>query len=84
MLIDMKPAARQQLTLDLGSDIHENLTRLMQGMDEVNQRFRRGTLYLASVGTAGRHRASSMKQEWLSSGFTTDWVGLAVVGRGPQ
>ena len=80
MLMDLQPATRQQLTLDLDADMPENRVQLMQAMDEVNQRFGRGTLSLASAGTAGRHRAWSMKQERLSSGFTTDWEGLAVVG----
>lgn len=79
MLMDLQPATRQQLTLDLDSDMPENRIRLMQAMDEVNQRFGRGTLHLASAGTAGRHRAWAMKQERLSSGFTTDWGELAVV-----
>lgn len=79
MLMDLQPAMRQQLTLDLDEDMPENRIRLMQAMDEVNQRFGRGTLHLASAGTAGRHRAWSMKQERLSSGFTTDWEGLLCV-----
>jgi DNA polymerase V len=82
MLMDLQPATRQQLTLDLDADMPENRVRLMQAMDEVNQRYGRGTLSLASVGTAGRHRAWSMKQERLSSGFTTDWDGLACVNNG--
>jgi DNA polymerase V len=77
MLMDLQPATRQQLTLDLHEDMPENRIRLMQAMDQVNQRFGRGTLLLASAGTAGRHRAWSMKQERLSSGYTTDWEGLA-------
>jgi DNA polymerase V len=68
------------MTLDLDAVMPENRTRLMQAMDEVNQRFGRGTLHLDSAGTAGRHRAWSMKQERSSSGFTTDWEGLAAVG----
>lgn len=59
----------------------ENRICLMQAMDDVNQRFGRGTLHLASTGTAGRHRAWSMNRERLSSGFMTDWGGLAVVGK---
>jgi DNA polymerase V len=79
MLMDLQPATRQQMTLDLDEEMPENRIRLMQAMDEVNQRFGRGTLHLASAGTAGRHRAWSMKQERRSPGFTTDWGGLACV-----
>lgn len=81
MLMDLQPATRQQLTLDLDADMPANRVRLMQAMDEVNQRFGRGTLHLASAGTAGRHRAWCMKQERLSSGFTTDWRGLVKTTR---
>lgn len=79
MLMDLQPVTRKQMTLDLDADMPENRTRLMQAMDEVNQRFGHGTLSLASAGTAGRHHAWSMKQERLSPGFTTDWEGLPVV-----
>ncbi|WP_228768252.1 DUF4113 domain-containing protein [Limnohabitans sp. DM1] len=79
MLMDLQPATRQQLTLDLDADMPENRIRLMQAMDEVNQRYGRGTLKLASAGAPRTRKLWAMKQDRLSSGFTTDWEGLAVV-----
>jgi DNA polymerase V len=78
MLMDLQPATRQQLTLYLDADMPENRMRLMQAMDQINSRFGRGSVTLGSAGTAGRDRTWVMKQDRLSSGFTTDWGGLAV------
>ena len=78
MLMDLQPATRQQRTLDLDADMPENRARLMQAMDALNQRFGRGTLNLASAGTAGRQRVWTMKQERLTPAYTTDWADLVV------
>jgi DNA polymerase V len=80
MLMDLQPATRQQLTLDLDADMPENRIRLMQAMDQINQRYGRGSLVLGSAGGIGAQPVWGMKQERLSSGFTTDWRGLAVAG----
>ncbi|WP_312260632.1 Y-family DNA polymerase [Limnohabitans sp.] len=80
MLMDLQPATRQQLTLDLDADMPENRVRLMQAMDQINSRFGRGSLVLGSAGGIGAQPVWGMKQDRLSSGFTTDWGGLAVVG----
>ena len=78
MLMDLQPATRQQLTLDLDADMPENRIRLMQAMDQINRRYGRGSLVLGSAGGIGALPVWGMKQERLSSGFTTDWRGLAV------
>jgi DNA polymerase V len=78
MLMDLQPATRQQLTLDLDADMPENRIRLMQAMDQINRRYGRGSLVLGSAGGIGAQPVWGMKQERLSSGFTTDWRGLAV------
>ena len=44
-----------------------------QALDSINQKHGRGTLHLASAGTAGRHRTWVMKQERKTPGYTTDW-----------
>ena len=80
MLMDLQPATRQQLTLDLDADMPENRIRLMQAMDQINRRYGRGSLVLGSAGGIGAQPVWGMKQERLSSGFTTDWRGLAVAG----
>ena len=76
MLMDLQPATRQQLTLDLDADMPENRIRLMQAMDQINRRYGRGSLVLGSAGGIGAQPVWGMKQERLSSGFTTDWLGL--------
>ena len=82
MLMDLQPATRQQLTLDLHADMPENRIRLMQTMDQINCRHGRGSLVLGSAGGIGALPVWVMKQVRLSSGFTTDWAGLAVAGEG--
>jgi DNA polymerase V len=79
MLMDLQPATREQLTLDFDEVMPENRVRLMDAMDQVNQRYGRGTLKLASAGAPKAIKLWAMKQERISSGFTTDWAGLAFV-----
>ena len=78
MLKDLQPATREQLTLDFDEAMPENRVRLMEAMDQVNQRYGRGTLKLASAGAPRAHKLWAMKQDRMSTGFTTDWGGLAV------
>jgi DNA polymerase V len=84
MLMDLQPATNEQLTLDLGLDLDtnmpENRIRLIQAMDQINRSYGRGCLVLGSTGSIGELLVWGMKQERLSSGFTTDWAGLAVAG----
>jgi nucleotidyltransferase/DNA polymerase involved in DNA repair len=80
MLMDLQPATREQLTLDFDETMPENRVRLMLAMDQLNQRYGRGSLVLGSTGGIGALPVWGMKQERLSSGFTTDWAGLAVAG----
>lgn len=51
----------------------------MQALDAMNQRFRRGTIALASTGLADEQRQWTVKQERRTPGYTTDWDGLAWV-----
>lgn len=81
MLMDLQSANTKQLSLELGTDEPETRTRLMQALDDINSKWGRGTLHLASAGTAGtagKHRVWEMKQERKSPGYTTDWKGLTV------
>lgn len=73
MLMDLQPNTREQLSLQLSHEEPETRTRLMQALDSINQKHGRGTLHLASAGTAGRHRTWVMKQERKTPGYTTDW-----------
>jgi DNA polymerase V len=53
----------------------ENRTRLMLAMDQLNQRYGRGTLKLGSAGAPKAMKLWAIRQERMSSGFTTDWRG---------
>jgi nucleotidyltransferase/DNA polymerase involved in DNA repair len=49
-----------------------------KALDSLNLRYGRGTVRLASAGTAEKKRQWTIKQERLSPGYTTDWRGIAV------
>jgi DNA polymerase V len=80
MLLDLQPANRLQMSLDLSTSAHsqqpDNRTRLMQTMDRINQRYGRGTLGLASAGLGGANRIWTMKQAHKTQAYTTDWNDL--------
>lgn len=78
--MDLQANSTEQLSLDLGEEDPVTRQRLMQALDQINQRYGRGTLHLASAGTAGKRRVWEMKQERKTAGFTTDWEGLVVAG----
>lgn len=78
MLMDLQPITSEQLSLCLGSNEPETRTRLMTALDGINQRWGRGTLHLASAGTAGKASKWEMKQERKTPGYTTDWAGVVV------
>ena len=84
MLMDLQPATREQLTLDLDADMPENRIRLMQAMDQINRRYGRGSLVLDSAGGIVAQPVWGMKQERLSPGFTTDWAGVVRGKRTPD
>jgi DNA polymerase V len=52
---------------------------LMSAMDEVNRRFGRGALHLASAGLDGERRPWSMKQERRTPRYTTHWNEMPIV-----
>jgi len=53
-------------------------TQLMTAMDEVNRRYGRGSLQLASAGLDGLRRPWSMKQERKTPRYTTDWEEMPI------
>jgi DNA polymerase V len=80
MPIDPQPATREQLTLDFDETMHENRVCPMLAMDQLNQRYGRGTLKLASAGGIGAQPVWGMKQNFKTPAYTTDWDGLVRVG----
>ena len=54
-------------------------TRLMTALDQVNGRYGRGTMLLASAGLRGADRTWTMKQERMTQQYTTCWSDLGLV-----
>lgn len=85
MLLDLAPSDRHQYTLDLTPSRVEEpgpviaRERLMVVLDQVNGRYGRGTMLLASAGLAGASRYWIMKQERMTPNYTTRWSELALV-----
>ena len=79
MLLDLQPDTISQGELDLQGDEGPDHSKLMSTLDQLNQRFGRGTVLMASAGLAGEQRAWVMKQERRTPQYTTCWHDLAVV-----
>jgi DNA polymerase V len=82
MLMDIGSADIFQFELPLESpeDEHNGARgTLMAAIDELNLRYGRGTVQLASAGPQGRAKVWAMRQERMSQGYTTRWDELAVV-----
>ncbi len=84
MLLDLHSAKLRQRELDLEPQETEDSTRerLMGVLDELNQRYGRGTVNLESAGVQAKgERASwAMRQERRSPAYTTCWEDMPVVG----
>ena len=79
MLLDLQDDTVQQGELALDSDHGEDRGKLMQTLDDLNQRYGRGTLAMASAGLGGAQRVWSMKQERRTPRYTTSWEEMPVV-----
>ena len=84
MLLDLHSAKLRQGELDLEPKEAQDCTRerLMGVLDELNQRYGRGTLKLASAGVEalGERASWAMRQERRSPAYTTCWDDMLVVG----
>jgi DNA polymerase V len=80
MLLDLQADTVQQGELNLEQEDGnlQNRGRLMTTLDELNLRYGRGTVLLASAGLTGERRAWSMKQERRTPGYTTCWTDMPV------
>jgi DNA polymerase V len=78
MLMDLHPANREQMSLYAESDASGSGKDLMSALDNVNQRWGRGTLHFASSGLQTTQRIWQMKQERRTPAYTTDWINLIV------
>jgi DNA polymerase V len=72
-----RDGAGQQCVNSVG--VARDLTLLMTAEDDVNRRFGRGALDLASAGLDGARRPWSMKQERRTPRYTTEWSEMPMV-----
>jgi DNA polymerase V len=69
------PAGRAQRGLFDQPDDARSISR-MRAVDELNARFGRGTI---GFGTAGERQVWSLRREFISPRYTTDWNELLQV-----
>ena len=74
MLGEITPVGQYQA--DWLEPVRATDTRLMDALDELNQRFGRGTV---KVSTQGAHKGWQMRQERKSPSYTTDWDEVPVI-----
>ena len=78
MLLELQPCTVLQSELNLQADDFPDRRRLMTMLDDLNQRYRQGTVKLASAGLLGDRRSWAMKQERRTPGYTTCWADMPV------
>jgi DNA polymerase V len=76
ILLDLQPQSVQQGELALEEEAPPRQGRLAAAMDRINDRYGRGTLHPASAGVGGTGRSWTMKQQWLTPQYTTNWAHL--------
>ena len=80
MLLELQLNTVLQNELDLQANEAPERGRLMVAMDDLNQRYGRGTVQMASAAALlGDRRAWAMKQERRTPGYTTCWADMPVV-----
>ena len=79
MLLELQPDSVQQHELDLEPEQDKDLGDLMGTLDQINRRYGRGTVLLASTGLAGDRRRWAMKQERRTPQYTTRWEDMPVI-----
>lgn len=77
MLLDLQAGQVEQTELALDVP-REDRGALMAAMDRINMRYGRGTLQLASAGTAGDGRRFAMRQQHRTQDYMTSWSQLPI------
>ncbi len=76
MLSDLVPQEGQQTDLFAYSSTSNKSGRLMETLDQINNKYRRSTIHLASKGV---DRSWYMRRSFKSPNYTGDWNELPVV-----
>ena len=80
MLMELQSASTHlQGELDLEVDVERDREKLMNTLDELNRRYGKGSVHMASAGIEGNNRIWTMKQERRTPGYTTCWDDMPVV-----
>lgn len=79
MLLELQPDTRHQHELPLEDEPRADNGTLMKALDKINGRYGKGTLQMASAGTAGDAREFWMQQERRTPRYTTRWADIPVV-----
>lgn len=77
MLVDLQSDAVVQHELDLEAE-PEARGQLMATLDQLNDRYGRGTVQIASAGVKGPRKGWEMKQSLLTPQYTTRWADLPI------
>jgi DNA polymerase V len=78
ILMDLQDASVEQHELPLEDEPAPRSRQLWAALDRLNDRYGRGTLGQASAGLGGDQRRWTMKQEWRTPQYTTNWEHLPV------
>lgn len=73
MLMGLVPAQGQQTDLFGFTEGDARVSKLMSTMDSINQKYKKGTIKLASEGV---HKPWAMRRSFKSPNFTGDWYEL--------
>lgn len=80
MLLDIQPARREQFELELGeTSAPRDRSRLMRAVDDVNNRWGKGTVQVGSCSLSNAPRDWDMRQERRTPGYTTNWNEMPTV-----
>lgn len=74
-LLDLQDGSVEQHELALDGGVVDR-SALMTAMDRINAKYGRGTVAVASSGTAGAARRWVMKQSLKTPDYTTDWLSM--------
>ncbi len=78
MLMDLVPKGGQQIDLFSYSNDDAKESKLMSTLDEVNSKYGRGTIKLASEGL---NKSWAMRRDFKSPNYIGDWNELPIVGQ---
>jgi DNA polymerase V len=73
MLLELCDGSTLQSELDLEDEAGRDRSKLMGALDQLNAKWGKATVHMASTGTAGDRRTWTMRQFRRTPHYTTDW-----------